>query len=423
MPRILHLLSQRPSMTGSGITLDALVRHAESAGWDQQVVVGVPADEPSPEVGGLENDRIQTLQFETPELPFPVPGMSDVMPYRSTRWSDMLPDQLRTYRQEWIRRLHPLLGAFSPDLIHVHHLWILGALVKDLTPATPVISHCHATGLRQMRLCPHLAEAVRIGCRRNEKFAVLHSDHADQLQRDLKIPEDRIHVIGAGYREDLFHRRNRPDQPEPRLLFIGKYAHAKGLPWLLDAFEKICPNFPNLELHVAGTGTGPEAVALHSRLKVMAPSVVLHGQLNQTDLAALMRQSTVCVLPSFYEGVPLVLIEALASGCRLVATDLPGVVETIVPRIPQGVIEIVPRPRLDGPDAPVTDDLPAFTRNLAAALERSITAPHPGPISLEFFTWKAVFDRVERMWEEAISSQLSAQALAKFECNATKRGK
>lgn len=406
MPRILHLLSQRPSLTGSGITLDALVRHAATAGWEQRVLVGVPADDPSPEVGGLDDDHIHTLRFETPELPFPVPGMSDVMPYRSTRWSDMRAENLKKYRCAWTRRLRSLLDNFEPDLIHAHHLWILGSMVKDLSPNTPVISHCHATGLRQMRLCPHLAKGVREGCLRNEAFAVLHSDHAHQLQRDLKIPEGRIHVVGAGYREDLFNRRSRPDRPASRLLYTGKFAKAKGLPWLLDAFEKLRLDFPGLELHVAGSGAGPEAETLHSRMVAMAPAVVLHGQLNQVDLAALMSKSTVCVLPSFYEGVPLVLVEALACGCRLVATDLPGVVETIAPRVPPGVIEIVPRPRLDGPDIPVADDLPAFTQNLATALKRSLTASRPDSISLESFTWNAVFDRVERLWLAALKQTM-----------------
>ena len=40
--RVLHILAQRPSLTGSGVTLDALVRRAHVAGWEQDVVVGVP---------------------------------------------------------------------------------------------------------------------------------------------------------------------------------------------------------------------------------------------------------------------------------------------------------------------------------------------------------------------------------------------
>ena len=91
--RVLHLLSQRPSLTGSGVTLDALVRLAGAAGWDQQAAVGVPAGGLRPLVGGLPADAVHPLTFAAPDgggspaLPFPVPGMSDVMPYRSSRWS------------------------------------------------------------------------------------------------------------------------------------------------------------------------------------------------------------------------------------------------------------------------------------------------------------------------------------------------
>ena len=54
----------------------------------------------------------------------------------------------------------------------------------------------------------------------------------------------------------------------------------------------------------------------------LVPLVTMHGQLDQPALADLMRRCAVCVLPSFYEGVPLVLVEAAACGCRLVSTDL-----------------------------------------------------------------------------------------------------
>jgi len=43
MPRVLHLLSQQPGRTGSGVTLASLVRHAAESGWEQCVVVGLPA--------------------------------------------------------------------------------------------------------------------------------------------------------------------------------------------------------------------------------------------------------------------------------------------------------------------------------------------------------------------------------------------
>ena len=83
MPKILHVLSQRPSLTGSGITLDATVRHASRAGWDQEVIVGVPAHDPQPSVGDLAPEHIHPLRFGTDALPYHLPGMSDNMPYKT----------------------------------------------------------------------------------------------------------------------------------------------------------------------------------------------------------------------------------------------------------------------------------------------------------------------------------------------------
>jgi glycosyltransferase involved in cell wall biosynthesis len=401
--KVLHLLSQRPSLTGSGITLEAFVREAADRGWEQRVSVGVPQADTNPTVGGLPQDRIHPLRFESPPVDFPVPGMSDVMPYRSTVFSQMIPAQIDTYRQTWVDHIGPLVDAFQPDLIHSHHVWLMSALVKDIAPNIPVVTQCHATGLRQAALCAHLADGVIAGCRRNERFVVLHEQHAAQLAEHLAIPAERIDVVGAGYRADLFHAAGRRENAGPALLYAGKYSLAKGLPWLLDAVEVLRGRFPDLVLHVAGMGSGPEADALSKRMDGMGGAVQKHGQVDQQRLSDLMRQSALFVLPSFYEGIPLVLVEALACGSRLVCTDLPGVQTALAPHLGP-VLRRVPLPRLDGPDTPVAEDLPAFVVHLTQAIEASLAEPPLGdplttmPDVLAPFTWKAVFDRVERVW-------------------------
>jgi glycosyltransferase involved in cell wall biosynthesis len=401
--RILHLLSQRPSLTGSGITLDALVRHAGAAGFNQCVVVGVPADDPTPPIGELTSEHVHPLRFGLPPLDFPVPGMSDVMPYPSTRFSRLSHAQVDAYRRAWTKHLRRILDDFQPDLIHSHHVWLMSALLKDVAPQIPVVTHCHATGLRQMELCPRLANDVRAGCSRNDAFIVLHAGHAKQLQVCLGVDPARIHVVGAGYREDLFRCRGRHPKRKPALLYIGKYSAAKGVPWLLDAFERVLTRNPAIRLHVAGGGTGGEADALRSRMDRMAPAVVQHGQLAQPELANLAGNCTVCVLPSFYEGLPLVLVEALACGCRLVATDLSGIMEELTPRLGEA-LTTVELPRLETIDRPRPDDLPAFVDRLEEALESALNAPALGdpmdsmPEALTHFTWARVFDRVEVIW-------------------------
>jgi len=402
VPRILHVLTQRPGRTGSGVTLDALVRRAAARGHEQRIVVGVPASDAAPAVGGLGADRIDPLVFDGERLPFPVPGMSDVMPYPSTRFGAMTAAQLATYRAEWSRHLARVVETFRPELIHAHHVWIVGALVKDVAPGVPVVTHCHATGLRQMELCPHLAPEVRAGCARNDAFVVLRRSHADELAALLGVPRSRVHVVGAGYDDALFHARRRPPVDVPRLVYVGKYAAAKGLPVLLDVFEELQRDEPRLELHVAGSGGGPEAAALERRMRALAPAVHLHGMLDQPALAQLLRRCAVCVLPSFYEGVPLVLVEALACGCRLVATALPGVVEELAPRL-GAALRLVNPPRMAGVDRPVEDALPAFARSLHAALDQALAADGPSAADLAAFTWDAVFTRIERVWDGVLA--------------------
>ena len=401
--RILHILAQRPSLTGSGITLDAMVRHAAGAGHDQRVVVGVPGSDPAPEVGGLAADRIHPLVFDRGPLDFAVPGMSDVMPYPSSRFSALSQEQLAAYRCAWVDHLRPILAEFQPDLIQSHHVWLMSALLKDLAPDVPVVTQCHATGIRQMALCPHLENGVRTGCSRNDAFLVLHVDHKEQLAHCLGVPDDRIHVVGAGYREDLFHPRGREPGNGSSLLYVGKYSAAKGVPWLLDAVERVAAARPSLRLHIAGGGAGDEAELLRARMDRMAPVVVQHGQLSQPELGDLARRCNVCVLPSFYEGLPLVLAEALACGCRLVATNLPGIQKELAPRFGEA-LNVIDLPRLEAVDRPLAEDVPAFVDRLERALGEALAKEplgDPGitmPGALSSFTWNAVFDRVEKVW-------------------------
>ena len=302
------------------------------------------------------------------------------------------------------RHLGTIIDRYRPDLIHTNHIWLVSALLPDLAPGIPLTATCHATGLRQMDLCPHLRDEVVAGCRRIDRFCVLRHDHREQLADTLAIDADRVTVTGVGFQEEVFFQGDSAGNKERRgsLLYVGKYSNAKGLPWLLDAVEKLAVRRPNLRLHVAGSGAGAEADGLRERMDALAPLVIRHGQLGQEDLAALMRRCAVCVLPSFYEGVPLVLVEAAACGCRLVSTALPGVVEQIVPGF-GAELALVPLPRLRNVDRPVAADLPRFTAALGQALALSLDRTEKAStLDLGPFTWGAVFKRVEAVWKQLL---------------------
>jgi glycosyltransferase involved in cell wall biosynthesis len=115
----------------------------------------------------------------------------------------------------------------------------------------------------------------------------------------------------------------------------------------------------------------------------------------------------VFVLPSFYEGLPLVLVEAFACGCRLVATELTGIVSRLAPGLGDA-LELVPPPRMAAVDSPHPEDVPDFTARLTTSIERSLDRPPLGdpaatmPEVLSGFTWRAVFQRVEVVWQDLL---------------------
>lgn len=414
--RILHILSQQPNLTGSGVYLDAVIRLANKASFEQCAVVGVPAGGREISLGGLPAQAVNPLFFRadegsppgqspgTGDLDFPIPGMSDVMPYPSTIWSAMSQNQLGDYRKVWRRHLAQVIGKFRPHLIHSNHLWLVTSLLKDLAGPIPVVATCHATGLRQMALCPHLAEEVSFGCSRLDHICVLHQNHQNEVMANLGVQPERISVTGVGFRDEIFHMgmmatedHNRPNN----ILYVGKYSHAKGLPWLLDAFGSLNNKYPQLHLHIAGDGAGPEAEQLRSRMESMVTCITMHGNLDQLSLAQLMGRCAITVLPSFYEGVPLVLAEAAACGCKIVATELPGVTEQLAPVLGKW-LHLVPLPRLESVDKPMPEDLPLFVQNLKSSLHSAWDEEEVSAYNLAPLTWQKVFQRMEIIWAQVM---------------------
>ena len=114
-----------------------------------------------------------------------------------------------------------------------------------------------------------------------------------------------------------------------RLLFVGRLAAVKGLPVLLEAFAGLPDRF-----HLSLIGDGSDRKALEAAAAALPGSaagrVTFEGYRSQDEVAAALAETDAFVLPSFAEGVPVVLMEALASGVPAVATAVAGVGELVL---------------------------------------------------------------------------------------------
>jgi glycosyltransferase involved in cell wall biosynthesis len=410
--KILHLLSQVPGGTGSGVTVQALIRESARRGYENFLLAGIPSG-CSPDLSSLPEESCAFVEFESEKLPFRVVGMSDVMPYPSTRFFDLTEIDLARYRECFLSAMGNAVASFQPDIIHSHHLWIVTSLARRAYPLMPLITTCHGSDLRQYHLCPHLRPFVYDGCSGLDRVLVLSRAQKREVMSLYGLSEERVVITGVGYDEELFKRGEKPPAPPVRLLYAGKLSRAKGVLWLLKALRQVI-ELP-WELHIAGSGSGLEREEILTEAGGMEGRVIFHGALPQADLAELMRNAHIFILPSFYEGFPLVLIEALASGCRLIATSLPAVKELFSTGVPLAdILSIVSMPDMKGPDVPEETSLPLFTDNLSHSIAQAIRKASASLLALDDevealvrgFTWSGVFDRVEREYKELLQQGL-----------------
>lgn len=404
--KILHILSQMPDFTGSGKTVQAVIRQARAKGHENFLVAGVQ-DGFKPDSSLISRERTCFLEFNGRDLDFPLPGMSDVMPYPSTVFSVMTPEQLAAYEAGFETLLIRARAQFKPDIIHSHHLWIVSKIARRVFERIPMVTSCHGTCLRQFSLCPGFGQAVQAAISGIDAVLCLSEHQKEEVRSIHKVDLEKLHVVGGGFDRDLFFPAPKPDKGPIQMVYAGKLSRAKGVPWLLRSLKQV--QQPDFRLHLAGSGSGEE---FHESLALAAQlgkKVKVHGPLSHRDLADLMRKSHFFVLPSFFEGLPLVLMEALSSGCRLLTTDLPGACEILGDHL-SDMVDLVRLPPLETVDTPFDRDWPALERDLAQALDRAIrkaaACRQPDLAQADnisqAYTWEKVFSRMESVYEQVV---------------------
>ncbi len=324
--------------------------------------------------------------------------MSDTMPYRSTRYRDMTPEMTEQFRAAFGRQIQHAAEEFRPDVILCHHLYFLTSLVRELCPETPVYGISHGTDLRQLHKNPWQRAYILGRIPELNGVFALHEAQKEEIAELFGMEKALIEVVGSGYNAALFHPADEAPEPEEhgrkRILFAGKIAEKKGVLSLLRAMEHLRET-DGWVLELAG---GYSDEAEYRRILEAAEHCPCElrflGKLPQRELAAVMRRDDVFVLPSFFEGLPLVLIEAMACGMRTVCTDLPGIRPWLESRLPGNRVCFVTPPAIRNQDEPEEGDLPAFEAALANAIEKAGRLPAEDPARLEKLSWDGLCGRI-----------------------------
>ena len=391
--RILSITAQKPNSTGSGVFLTELVKELAAKGHEQAVVAGVYKED---KTELPENTKVYPVIFKSEELPFPIAGMSDEMPYESTRYCDMTEEMAGQFANAFLTKIRQAVKEFQPDLILSHHLYLLTALVREHFPELPVYGFCHNTDLRQLQKNVLKQEYIKEQIAKLNRIFALHEEQKTQICQMFHVTAEQVEVSGMGYNSHIFRDLHiREGSGKTKIVFAGKISEKKGVESLIRSLSYLPYKSDKVEVYLAGGAGNETEYARICGLAETAPYPVhFLGKLDQTELAKVYNTCDIFALPSFSEGLPLTVIEALACGDRVVMSDLPGIREWLDTYAPRADIRYVELPKMNRVDEAVREELPAYEKRIAGALQESIEESCTGPADVSRISWGKIAEKV-----------------------------
>lgn len=292
------------------------------------------------------------------------------------------------------RTLHAPLREFAPDVVLSYWLYpdAFGAMHAARCARLPLVVGSRGSDLRvRDAISRRLTRPV---LRAAQRILVVSEDLGRVAVRDYDADPAKIRAIPNGCDATIFHPQPKDDARTalgldsgvPLIAYVGRLVPEKGLRELLDAVTALATRLPGLQL--ALIGEGPMRAELEARIAAM-PGVPVHlpGAQGPREVARWMAASDLVTLPSYSEGHPNVLVEALACGRPVVATPVGGIPEVVDADC--GLLVAVRDPV-------------ALAEGLAAALGRGWDET---ALSLRFSRgWDAVAADTLRACEEAVTA-------------------
>jgi glycosyltransferase involved in cell wall biosynthesis len=161
-----------------------------------------------------------------------------------------------------------------------------------------------------------------------DECIVLNREALLFLQLYYGLPPDRVWFIPNGIGPEFFHVRYHSPAVATRILFVGTWIDHKGIHYLAEAFGKVLREIPEARLTVAGCIEPEERVRRHFAPEAQT-ALEVWPFVPRAEIPSLYAEHEIFVLPSLMEGMPLVLLEAMASGMAVVTTESSGMTDLV----------------------------------------------------------------------------------------------
>jgi glycosyltransferase involved in cell wall biosynthesis len=238
------------------------------------------------------------------------------------------------------RLLLPHVRAFQPDIVLNYMIYPQGYAAVKIARALGVPSVLTAIGSDLNRISDPLCGMATKWALHNADFVATVSGDLRRTALRLGADPNRSAAILNGCDTTVFYPRDRKQAreelklgPEDEIvLYVGRLDLRKGLVELVEAISTLRSSHPKLQCYIMGDGADRGAI-LKAIEKFDIPEAVNLIPSELTDRVAVwMAAADLVTLPSYNEGCPNVVIEALSSGRPVVATHVGGIPELMSPR-------------------------------------------------------------------------------------------
>jgi glycosyltransferase involved in cell wall biosynthesis len=148
------------------------------------------------------------------------------------------------------------------------------------------------------------------------------------LQVKYNLDADRVAYIAHGVESRFFVPREYRSGERPRLLYAGTWLDQRGIFYIRDALRSVAPKIPGLTMTFAGCGVLPEEIQRFFGSE-LAGRIIVRPIVPVEQMPELYAEHDVFLFPSLVEGLPLVLLEAMATGMPVITTGTCGMADVV----------------------------------------------------------------------------------------------
>lgn len=351
-----------------------------------------------PPIGG-QGRYAGALEQEMPKVGFTI----DMVSARRSPWGPGLRIPKRTRRAPldfslWLRRRLPEVAtALRPDLWHALG-GPGGVLLFRHPPTAPLVytaNHTYRTAHGRRLATRPLGTMEARAYRFSEHVISISPSTAASLAHDYDVPPERISVIPVGIDTEWLRPAGSYEERDT-LLFVGRLVPIKGVPQFIALFRELSQKFPNLRAEICGEG--PLYQAALAAAEGFRGRLQVRGRVSEAELARAYQRSLLMVVPSRFEGLGVVALEAMASGTPVLATDVPGLTD-----LRGGGVVLVP---LGDPEA-----LLAAAEGILGDRGRwEQLAGEARQTVVERFSWDAIGPQIAEVYRSVLGSRASQVA-------------